>query len=306
MKLLILGGTGFIGNALINFLKDTNTITVVTRDTNKAKNILPGILAINWEHDGLIKALTDCEVVINLVGENIGEKRWSSARREKIIKSRTQTTQKICDICMSLPKESRPRIFNASAIGLYGLSPDKNNQMSCIYDENSLPPKKSTDFLSHVGKAWEDPLNKNQDLDIVRLRFAVVLNPEGGMIKKITLPFKLGLGGPIGSGNQPFSWIALEDLIEIINYLLIHPELSGPFNLVAPQVVTQKQFAQSFAKYLKRPCFIPMPSLVVKMLFGQMGDELLLQGQNVTSIKLGSELFKYSSLEKLFLKWHEK
>ena len=297
MKLLIAGGTGFIGRHLINHLKNKHQITVLTRDTKKSMQVLPKIAAITWADKTLQETLASMDVVINLVGENIGDRRWSKSIKSKILKSRTETTSQLCLYINQIPSEKRPRLFNTSAIGVYGLQPDITSQNQTVYDEQSIPPSPPTDFLSEVGTAWETPLKQYDEIDGVTLRLSVVLHPSGGMLKKIRLPYQLGLAGRIGTGCQPFSWIALHDLISIVSYLLEHPELTGVFNLVAPEVVTQKQFARLFSRYLNRPCFIPTPAFLVKLLFGQMGNELLLQGQNVKSERLKNFPFKYKTLD---------
>ena len=298
MKLLIAGGTGFIGQHAIKHLQKNHEITVLTRNIKKATALLPKIKAISWQDNTLKSMMGTMDVVINLVGESIGEKRWSQSVKETILTSRTRTTAMLCALITELPKQDRPRLLNASAIGVYGLQPDITSQNNHIYEESSALPNPPSDFLSEVGQAWEKPLMEACELDVATMRFGVVLHPSGGMLKKVSLPFKLGFGGRIGSGKQPFSWIALDDVVALITYLLDNPEQTGIFNFVAPEVITQQVFAQTFAAFLNRPCFMPMPAFVVKLLFGQMGNELLLQGQNVRSERLKDFPFKYPSLAK--------
>jgi len=193
--------------------------------------------------------------------------------------------------------------MNASAIGIYGIQPTLTQQQQVTYTEESPIPEPATDFLSYVGCQWEERLDKAKELSIIKLRFGVVLSPKGGMLAKLITPFKLGLGGPIGSGVQPISWIAIDDVIAIIDYLMAREELSGAFNLVAPQILSQKEFAKILANSLNRPCALPMPALAVKLLFGQMGEELLLNGQSVISTRLADFNFTYPSLEKAFAAW---
>ncbi len=298
MKLLIAGGTGFIGQHAIHHLQKNHQITVLTRDVKKAKALLPKINAISWQDNTLKSVMGNMDAVINLVGENIGEKRWSQSVKETILNSRSHTTAMLCSLIIELTKHDRPRLLNASAIGVYGLQPDITSQNNHTYEENSALPNPPSDFLSEVGQAWEKPLMEASELDVVIMRFGVVLHSSGGMLKKVSLPFKLGFGGRIGSGEQPFSWIALDDVVALIANLLDNPEQTGVFNFVAPEVVTQQVFARTFAAFLNRPCFIPMPAFIVKLLFGQMGNELLLQGQSVRTERLKDFPFKYPSLEK--------
>lgn len=299
MNLLIAGGTGFIGQHLVNHLKDKHALTILTRNIQKSTALFPEVNAIDWRLPILKKQLGTMDAVINLVGENIGEKRWTKKVKAKIIDSRVQSTLTLCQLIAELPPKQRPRLLNASAIGIYGLQPSLQKQKTHSYDEDSPLPTPPSDFLSEVGQAWESPLKEEEkNINALRLRFGVVLHPKKGMLKKLHLPFQLGLGGPIGSGEQPFSWIALTDLVSIIDYFLGHAELTGAVNLVAPEIVTQKVFATTLAASLNRPCFIPMPAFVVKALFGQMGEELLLQGQSVKSRRLKDFPFQYPTLEK--------
>ena len=304
MKLLIAGGTGFVGKGIVNKLKKNHQITVVTRSSKKSIQLYPDIESIEWSSNILTTLIQEADVVINLVGENIGNKRWTSTIKNKIISSRVKSTKKLCEIIESIEPSSRPRLLNASAIGIYGLQKSINEQNCNVYTEDSLLPSPPLDFLSTVGQAWEGPLDSSKIENVVKLRFGVILHPSGGMINKLYLPFKFGLGGKVGSGKQPISWISLEDVIGIISYLIDNPNLNGVFNLVTKNILSQHEFAQTFAKILNRPCVFPMPSIVVKFLFGQMGKELLLNGQSVSSNRLYSYNFKYPSLEKALSDWY--
>lgn len=306
MNILVAGGTGFIGQAVIKHLKNKHKTIVLTRDLKKANALLPGVEAITWESEALNSTLSTMDVVINLVGENIGDRRWFPSVKARILNSRIRATTQLCVAIEAIKQETRPRLFNASAIGIYGLPPEGIDQDKYSYNESSMPPQLAHDFLSEVGCAWEKPLNDSQGLSIVRLRFGVVLHPDGGMLNKLRLPYLCGLAGRIGSGKQSISWVALDDVVAVIAYLLEHPELTGPFNIVAPEVLSQKEFACTYAKYLNRPCFIPMPAFVVKLLFGQMGKELLLSGQKVESERLNFLSFKCPTFEKALACWANK
>ncbi|MBT4836476.1 MAG: TIGR01777 family protein [Methylococcales bacterium] len=303
MNILVAGGTGLIGSSLITSLSAEHKITVLTRNKKKAKHRFQSLDAIEWNSDNLKEVLNNQDLVINLVGENIGNQRWSQAVKKEIIMSRVKPAQRLCSLINELNKADRPRLFNASAIGVYGLQKTLQLQRHVFYDETSSISDKPKDFLSEVGLKWESALDQYTDLNLVKLRFAVVLTPKGGMLNKVLLPFKLGLGGKIGSGQQPFSWVAIEDVIGIIHHLIKHPEIQGPINLVAPQIVSQHQFAKQLAKRLHRPALMPMPSFVVKALFGQMGHELLLSGQSVQSKKLDDYEFKFRTLESALKHW---
>lgn len=303
MNILIAGGTGLIGSSLIDSLHKAHHITVITRDVARARKTVKQAHLIDWNKNTLKNTLKETDLVINLCGQSIGDSRWSTKTKKAIIDSRVNPTALLCALIHELDESHRPRLFNASAIGIYGLQKTLKLQNEIVYDETSALPKPPQDFLSEVGQAWEAVLDNYPTLDIVRLRFAVVLSPIGGMLKKVLLPFKLGLGGRIGSGAQPFSWIAIEDVVGIIKYLINHKDITGPINLVAPDVISQHDFASQLAKRLKRPALIPMPSVMVRLLFGEMGQTLLLSGQSVSSQRLKEYPFKFKTLNKALPHW---
>lgn len=303
MKILIAGGTGLIGSAIIDALSKAHDISVITRDKNKAHKLFPNIDVVDWQDIELKKKLERSDLVINLVGKSIGDNRWSSQVKKEIIESRVKTTKQLCELINQLDEKDRSRLFNASAIGVYGLQDSIEQQNSISYDEDFINPDPAHDFVSTVCTQLEAVLDDYKNLNIVKLRFAVVLSPKGGMLKKVLLPYKFGLGGKVGTGRQPFSWIAIEDVVGIISYLIDHPEINGSVNLVAPEVVSQTEFSKAFAKKLRRPDFMPMPSFIVKMLFGQMGHELLLSGQRVKSKRLAGYDFKFPTLASAMNHW---
>ncbi len=297
-KILIAGATGLIGQALIKAYSSAYQFSVLTRDVSKAQSIFPNITCLNWNDSELAEAVDQSDVVINLCGENIANYRWSTKAKKRIIDSRVKTTETLLQQIKDCPEDNRPRLLNASAIGIYGIQETLAKQNEVIYSEDSPLPHPATDFVSEVGLKWEAPLNQCTDVNIVKLRFGVVLSREDGMIKRLLLPFKLGLGGRVGSGEQPLTWIAIDDLVRLIQFIIEKPAITGPINLVAPETVSQYQFAKTLAQSLKRPCFMPMPSFMVKILFGQMGTELLLNGQKVKSNRLEDFEFHYATLEK--------
>lgn len=303
MKITIAGGTGFIGTSLVDELMKCHELCVISRDKNKARKLFPKVKVIDWEINGLRNELNKTDLVINLVGKSIGDNRWSKQVKQQIINSRVEPAKILCDIISEIDEQSRPRLFNASAIGVYGIQPEVQLQKDTIYTEDSPIPREPKDFLSEVGMRWESIIDQYKTLNAVKLRFGVVLSPKGGMLKKVLLPYKIGLGGRIGSGNQPFSWIAIEDLIGAISYLIDHPEIAGAINLVAPEVVSQMDFAKTLAIRLKRPSFVPMPSIMVKCLFGQMGKELLLGGQSVRTKRLDEYNFQFKTLASAIEHW---
>ena len=300
MKILITGASGLIGQALVKKLKIAHELIVLGRDKGKLKQVFGQQFAVlSW--DELQQChLEHVDAIINLAGENIGTRNWSSAQKEKIIQSRVDAAKKLAGLCVDLGGQA-PKLLNASAIGIYGLQKNIEQQNAIVYDESTPLPDPTTDFISEVGKRWEAALDQAEaaNVSVIKLRFAVVLADQGGALARMLPIFKLGLGGPVGTGEQPFSWVRIDDVVRAIEFLLESDTAGGPYNIAAPEVVTQKVFARTLTKILKRPCIFRMPAFVVKALFGQMGEELLLNGQNVRSTRLkeaGFE-FKYKNLE---------
>jgi len=291
MKIIIFGASGMIGQALVSALKANHTVIAVGRNLQKLQTLFQNSCeCLVWKDidERGHEILVSCDLVINLVGENIGAKRWSDRQKREILESRVKATQKIAEICAQFGDRS-PRLMNANAIGIYGL------QYSAIKDEDSILPKTPKDFLSTVALAWEKALEpaEKAGVNIIKLRFAVVLSKNGGALKKMLPSFKFGLGSVLGSGEQPFSWVALEDVVRAILFLMEQDDVSGAFNIVADEVVSQKVFAKTLATVLKRPFFMRMPAPIVKLLFGQMGEELLLRGQRVKSKRLHALGFQF-------------
>lgn len=284
MRIVIAGGTGFVGQALVkHFLAKGYEIVVIGRDKNKIQETFgERVTAFPWEdftNHGK-DLIIGSDFVINLAGANIAQKRWTKERKEEIIQSRVVTTKTIADMCATLGKVSPP-LFNASAVGIYGLQePIENSLPKSMAEDDAIDFDNSKDFVSHIVKEWEKATHhaRDQGVRVVNMRFAVVLDKKGALAKLKT-PFSLGLGGPVGTGEQPFSWIALTDLISAIDFLIEKPSISGPVNFVAPQCVSQGEFASTFASILDRPAFFTTPAFLIKKVFGEMGEELLLNGQ---------------------------
>lgn len=262
MDIALTGSSGLIGKALASyFTTEGHTVHQLKRDSS-------------GEYEPLIEG---CEVVINLAGAPVAC-RWSDAKKKEILSSRVNATKVIAEKAARM--ERPPKIIlNASAIGIYG---DKGDQ---TVDE--LSPR-GHGFLADVVEQWEQALEPARQAGIrtVSLRFGVVLSRQGGALSKMLLPFKLGLGGKIGSGKQFMSWIALEDVVGAIDHVLSKDELEGPVNIVAPFPVRNEEFTETLGHVLHRPTVFAMPSIAVKLLFGQMGEEMLLGGAKVEPSKL--------------------
>jgi uncharacterized protein len=298
MNILIAGGTGFIGHALVQHWLNQHELTVLGRDIVKIQQLYPKkVKAIDW--DTLKKlgpdALANFQVIINLTGANIGEYRWSEQRKQLILNSRIQSTQLLAQLCAKLKQQS-PALFNVSAIGVYGLQDNAETGLPPALDETiKIDYNASPDFLAQVARQWELATQpaKEQGVRVVNTRFGVVLGKAGGVLKKLSLPFHFFIGGKIATGRQPFSWIALDDLIRIFDYLIEHQEISGVINCVAPKAVTQAAFAEAMGKVLQRPCWLTTPAWLIKLVFGQMGEELLLRGQHVIPGRLNELNFPF-------------
>ena len=304
MKRIIAGGTGFIGSALVKHWQTQNLeLIVLGRDQQKIQKIFGDqVTAMDWKtfaaQSQQLCREVDC--IINLCGASIGSRRWSPARKKLLIESRVKPTQTLAQACASCG-EHAPRLFNANGIGIYGIQKRLTANLPAACDENTPLPEPPTDFLSSLGALWEAATQPAIDagVKVIRLRFGVVLDRSGGALPRLALPFRFGLGGIVGSGEQPFSWITLVDLLQIFDFLIAHPEVTGAINCVSMQTVKQKEFAHNLARTLHRPCWLPMPATLIKLLFGQMGRELLLNGQHVVPTRL-TELgfqFQYPDLD---------
>jgi uncharacterized protein len=296
MNLLIAGGSGFIGKELIHALSIKHTITVLGRNMKRLEASLPPTInKLTWDNLASHDAHR-YDLIINLSGSNIGAKRWSDSVKKELIESRVETNKQL--IKWLIQHKAKPRFFCANAIGIYGA---KETSTESFDEEHPLPSSAAGDFLQHIGLAWEESLKPAVDsaIPVTTLRFGVVLKKGQGMLKKLELPFRCGLGSILGRGHQMLSWIDSQDLVNAVLFLIERPELTGPFNITTPHPVTQKEFAHQFAKVLKRPLFFKTPSWFINTLFGEMGEYLLLKGQKVVPKRLTELGFKctYAHLE---------
>lgn len=273
-NILISGATGMIGRALSRHLSAAG-YKVYALDRH---SISSPFYYLESAHQVILDSSIPLYAVINLAGPSLADKRWTAERKVLVLNSREQLTRALATAIAALP--IKPALFlSASAIGYYGLTGDR-----CV-DETSPP---GTDFLATVARAWEAATApaEHAGINTIHLRFGVVLSTDGGMLKQLLLPFKLGLGGRIGDGKQFLSWISINDAMRIVTHLLETNPASGPLNLVATNPVTNADFSAQLAHVLKRPCWLPLPAAVVKLLFGEMADALLLGSSRVQSVKL--------------------
>lgn len=291
MNILISGASGLVGTVLVPaLLAAGHKPRRLVRDQQIAA---PDDVLWNPKNGEIDQAAVEqADAIVNLAGQNIAGGRWTAARKAAILNSRVDGTQTIARAIAKAP--SRPRaLVNASAVGYYGNRGDE------VLDENSAPG--SGDSLSDVCRQWEAAARPAADagIRVALLRFGIILSGQGGALKKMLLPFKLGLGGKIGRGRQYMSWVAIDDVVGAIVHCLETANLQGPVNVVAPRPETNSVFTKTLGHVLHRPTLFPMPALAARAAFGQMADELLLASQRVRPAKLLSAnyVFRYPELD---------
>ena len=288
MRILLTGATGLIGSALVSLWQRYHQITVLTRSVHKAQQKLDaGVTVVTDLHQ---VDFNQIDVVVNLAGEPIANKRWTESQKRQICQSRWQLTEQLVGLIQQATTPPHT-LINASAVGFYG----RQSGESIDESYQSYYPEFSHDICAR----WENLANraKSAATRVCILRIGIVLAPKGGALAKMLPPFKLGLGGRISNGEQYMSWIHLDDLTAAFDFLLTNPELEGVFNGTSPMAVPNKQWTKLLAERLGRPALLPMPALMVKLLFGEMSD-LLLFGQNVYPKRLldAGFQFKYNQL----------
>jgi uncharacterized protein (TIGR01777 family) len=288
MLIAVTGSSGLIGSALTAALEaEGHLVRPVVRRPARA-----GTDEISWDPTaGKIDAaeFSSVDAVVHLAGENIAAKRWKPAFKKQILDSRTIPTKLLCHTLAGLT--SKPAVLvSASATGYYGNRGDEP------LDESSPP---GTGFLADVCRQWEAATHPARDADIrvVNLRTGFVLAREGGGFAKMLTPFKLGLGGVVGSGRQYMSWIALEDLVRAIQFALSAAALNGPMNGTAPHPVTNREFTKTLGRVLGRPTILPMPAFAARLAFGEMADDILLGGARVEPRALTTARFEFAHPE---------
>lgn len=290
MRVLMTGSSGLVGTALrprlaeskheVRRLRRGATVSGATTSWNPATGSFT---------DG---ALDGIDAVVHLAGESIASGRWTAARKNEIRESRVTGTDHLCRALARL--ESPPKVLvAASALGYYG---DRGDE---LLDESAVL---GDGFLPEVCQVWEDAVGPARDkgIRVVHLRIGIVLTPLGGALKQMLLPFRLGVGGVLGTGSQYMSWIALDDLLDIIMYALTNNSLIGPVNAVAPQAVTNRQFTKVLGSVLNRPTILPVPAFALRLVLGEMAEALLLASTRVDPAVLreaGGFDFSYPDLE---------
>jgi len=267
MHVLVSGGSGFVGSCLVGLLVARgDRVTIVSRNPNRVRTARAGVRAAAWLPD-----LSDFDAVVHLSGEPVVGKRWNEAVKAELRSSRLDTTRRIVDGLAAAKK--KPGVFVcASAIGSYGSRPGEE-----LTEDSSLAPEGS-DFLADLGRDWEAEANRAQaeaGVRTVSLRIGIVLGADGGALRTMLRPFRMGVGGPLGSGKQYFSWIHQEDLARMILFAIDQEGISGPLNGVGPRPVTNKEFSRTLGKVLHRPALLPAPVFGLRLLLGEVAGMLV-------------------------------
>lgn len=282
MNIVLAGGSGFIGGALVDALiARGDRPTLLTRDPEGQQSRWGAKAAFaHWDgkNDGeWNKALDGADAVVNLSGASIADGRWTPARKLVLIKSRIDSTRALVSALSRAAK--RPKVLvNASAVGFYGDFSD---------GQATETSPQGRDFLAALCGQWEREALAAEPLGarVVLARFGVVLGRDGGALPKMALPFKLFAGGPLGTGRQPFPWVHRDDVVGALLFALSREDLSGPVNVVAPESLDNRAFSAALGRALGRPSWAPVPAFVLKLALGEM-SEMLLAGQNAAPKKL--------------------
>jgi uncharacterized protein (TIGR01777 family) len=295
MRILVTGATGFVGRQVLLYLRDQgHAVVVLTRDAEKALVRLPIACPVfswrNIDQPPPREAFAGVDAVVHLAGENIIN-RWTAFRKKKIIKSRIESTRQL--VAMMQELDHKPKVFVcASAIGYYGNRGDE------VLDESAEPGE---GFLSDLCRQWEQAASMAEEsgIRVVSLRIGVVLGHDGGALLPMLPPFRLGLGGKVGSGKQWMSWIHVRDLAGLVLHAIETDSVKGPLNAVSPDPVPNVEFTQTLAAVLKRPHLFPVPGFVLKILMGE-ASQVVLTSQRVIARKTDGYEFVFPELKAAF------
>jgi len=290
-QITIFGATGFIGTALTQHLMDKEyTVTAVTRNKNKAqKSLGERVKIFQWDYKNISKLtelLEQTDVIINLAGANIASKLWTKKHKQKIINSRINAGQKITQ-AIEKTKHKPQLLIQGSAIGYYGY----DTKERCTEET-----PKGDGFLAYVTDEWEKSTQKAESYGVRRaiIRTGMVLGKSGGIFPKLKKPIQYYVGANLGHGEQGFSWIHLKDEIRAIEFIIKNKQLSGIFNLTAPNPVKSKVFNKTVAKALNRPVWLKIPATILRLIPGNMGEEVFLANQWAIPSRLQENSFTFS------------
>lgn len=277
MRIVIAGGSGFLGQALVTALgRDGHDLTVLTRrQAPEPAGGRPGARLVTWNPSTAeapwATTVQGADVVINLAGDSIAEGRWTETKKQRILQSRLEATRSL--VAAIGGAASPPGLFlSGSAVGFYGPRGDD------VVTESDSP---GADFLASVCIQWEHEAARaaSSRTRVVYLRTGLVLDARGGALPKMLVPFQLGLGGPLGSGRQFMPWIHRQDWVDLVQFLLASPAASGAINATAPSPTMNAEFTKTLGRVLHRPAFLPAPAFALRLVLGEMADALLLTGQ---------------------------
>jgi len=283
MNIVIAGGTGFIGQPLVERLLQNHRVTVLSRNPSKVV-VGEGMAWSPGKPGDWQKTVAEADAVINLAGENIGAERWSEDRKRELLTSRLDATRALVAVVKEHPSSGRV-VINASAIGWYGSREDE------VLTEESGPGE---DFLARLTRDWEAAaVEAAGSSRLVILRFGIVLAADGGALQKMLTPFRLFAGGPMGNGKQWMSWVDRDDIIGMIQWSLENSSARGTYNVTSPNPVRNKEFASILGAVLHRPSLIPTPRLALRIALGEMADPLLFSSQRVLPVRAEKEGFVF-------------
>lgn len=286
MRIVIAGGSGFLGEPLVRrLLARGDRVAVLSRNPSKVQ-VGRGVQWDGRTQGPWKEEVANADAVVNLAGENVGEGRWTGERKRQLVSSRIDATSAIVQALRSAPL--RPRtLLNASAVGYYGVRADE------VLDETA---PRGEGFLAELVEKWEAATHPAQDVArVVLLRFGVVLAADGGALQKMMMPFKLGAGGPVGTGRQWMSWIDRDDAVRMAEWAIDRSEVRGVYNATGPEPVRNRDFTQALGRAMHRPAFMPAPAFALRIAFGQMADEVLLGGQRVVPKRADLEGFLFDT-----------
>ncbi len=282
MKIVMAGGTGFIGgNVMRQFAAAQHSVVLLSRNPSVVDTSQwPNVQVVKWDGrtpGAWYSEIEGADAIINLAGESIGGKRWTSKQKQKILESRVNATRALIE-SINRAKKKPPVLINGSAVGYYG-----HVESEDVTESHA----RGNGFLAEVCEAWERVAlaARQYGTRVVLLRTAVVIGEGSVALEKLSLPFKLYVGGPVGSGKQWFPWIHVNDVVRVIQFAIESESISGPLNLAAPEPVTMKQFCQVLGKAMRRPSWAPVPGFVLKIALGEMSS-MILTGQKVVPSKL--------------------
>lgn len=290
-RIVIAGGTGFLGRPLADALAaDGHDVVVLSRSAGRGRT-----RSVTWVPDGEVgpwaAEVDGAAAVVNLAGESIAGKRWTAAQKHRILESRLLATRSLV-AAIQRATTPPPLLVSGSAVGYYGPRGDE------VVAEDAGP---GADFLAGVCVQWEAAAAgaASPRTRVVRLRTGLVLEQDGGALPEMLLPFKWGVGGPVGSGRQYWPWIHRDDWIGIVRWAIRTADASGAVNATAPSPVTNAAFARALGQALHRPSFLPAPGFALRLLLGEMADSLLLSGQRAVPqrAELGGYGFSYRTVE---------